>query len=266
MIKTAPLWLTILLLLAACTTVPITGRQQFNFVPPSSMNTLSAEQYRAFLSEHPLSSRAEDRQLVERVGRRIQQGVEQFFAVRNQDAALEGYEWEFNLVEDEQINAWCAPGGKIIVYTGLLPIAQDEAGLAVVMSHEVAHAVAQHSNERMSQMLVMELGGTALSAALQSQPDKTRDLAMLAFGAGTQLGVLLPYSRTHEYEADELGLHFMVMAGYDPNAAIPFWERMAEAKEGAAPPEFLSTHPADASRIAKIKKLIPEVMKYKMDN
>jgi predicted Zn-dependent protease len=154
------------------------------------------------------------------------------------------------------------PGGKVVVYTGILPITKDELGLATVMGHEIAHAVAKHGNERMSQALLTQMGGTALSVALQKNPAQTRELWMKAFGVGTEVGVLLPYSRLQESEADRLGLIFMAMAGHDPQSAVLFWERMAKKKGGQAPPELLSTHPSDETRIQKIKESLPEAMKY----
>jgi predicted Zn-dependent protease len=154
------------------------------------------------------------------------------------------------------------PGGKVVFYTGILPLTRDENGLAVVMGHEIAHAIADHGNERMSQGLIAQLGGVALSVALDEKPEETQQLWLTAFGAGAQLGVLLPFSRLHESEADHLGLIFMSMAGYNPNHAISFWRRMSEYKEGEAPPEFLSTHPSDETRIAEIEKLLPEALKY----
>jgi predicted Zn-dependent protease len=175
---------------------------------------------------------------------------------------LKGYKWEFNLVEDPNVNAWCMPGGKVVVYTGILPVAKNEAGLATVMGHEIAHAFARHGAERMTQGLLVELGGMALEKALATRPEETRDLFMRSYGAGTQYGILLPYSRKQESEADHLGLIFMAMAGYNPNDALDFWQRMAASSSGQAPPEFMSTHPADATRIRNIKKLIPEAMKY----
>lgn len=200
--------------------------------------------------------------MVRRVGRSIQQSVETYFARQNLSGELQGYQWEFNLVEDDQVNAFAMPGGKVVVNTGLLPVAENDTGLAVVMGHEIAHAVAKHGNERMSQMLVQQMAGMSLAAALQTQPGPTRQLAMAAFGAGTAVGFLLPYSRIQESEADRLGLIFMAMAGYDPRAAVDFWKRMAEKKEGKGPPEFLSTHPADQTRIQNIKQLLPEALKY----
>jgi predicted Zn-dependent protease len=199
--------------------------------------------------------------MVKRVGRRIQGAVEKYMTDNNFRHQLEGYQWEFNLVESKEVNAWCMPGGKVVVYTGILPVAKDENGLAVVMGHEIAHAVAKHGNERMSQGLLTELGGVALSVALRDKPQQTQRLFMNAFGVGAQVGVLLPFSRTHESEADHLGLIFMAMAGYDPHGAVTFWERMAQ-QGGSKPPEFLSTHPSDQTRINKIKAELPEALKY----
>jgi len=247
------------LLLSACGTVPITGRSQLNLIPGQSMLSMSLQQYDQFLKENKVSSNKEQTALVKRVGARIQGAVERYFASSGLQDQLLDYKWEFNLVEDKQINAWCMPGGKVVVYTGLLPVARDEAGLAVVMGHEIAHAIAEHGNERMSQGLLTQLGGVALSTALSTKTSETQQLWMSVYGVGAQYGAILPYGRMQESEADHLGLVFMTMAGYDPNAAIPFWERMAAQKGGQAPPEFLSTHPSDATRIANIRRLIPEV-------
>jgi predicted Zn-dependent protease len=175
---------------------------------------------------------------------------------------LRDYRWEFNIVEDSSINAWCMPGGKVVVYTGIMPVVQNETGLAVVMGHEIAHAVANHGQERMSQGLIAQMGGMALSAALQKKPEQTQALFMTAYGVGAQVGALLPYSRLQESEADHIGLIFMAMAGYDPHGALDFWRRMANTGKGGAPPEFLSTHPSDETRIKKIEDLIPEAMTY----
>ncbi len=245
-----------------CSTVPITGRSQLSLVSASEMNAMSFQQYDEFLKQSKLSSNTADVDMVKRVGVKIQKAVERYFAENNLASQLNGYAWEFNLVESEEVNAWCMPGGKVVVYTGILPITKDETGLAVVMGHEIAHAIAQHGAERMSQGLLQQLGGVALSVALADQPETTQNLFLTAYGVGTTLGVILPYSRTHESEADRLGLIFMSMAGYDPNAAVDFWIRMAAQKGGAAPPEFLSTHPSDETRIADIKKNLPEAMSY----
>jgi predicted Zn-dependent protease len=226
------------------------------------MLATSFQEYNEFLKKHKLSSDQEKVQMVRRVGKRIQQSVETYLAQQNLSGELQGYQWEFNLVEDDQVNAFAMPGGKVVVYTGLLPVAKNETGLSVVMGHEIAHAVAKHGNERMSQMLVQQMAGMSLAAALQSQPDTTRQLAMAAFGVGSAVGFLLPYSRVQESEADHLGLMFMAMAGYDPREAVEFWQRMAAEKGGGSPPEFLSTHPADETRIQNIRQLLPEALQY----
>jgi predicted Zn-dependent protease len=251
-----------LLLLSSCSQVEITGRKQFNLVPDSLMNSMSFQSYSEFLSQHKLSTNTQQTQMVKRVGSRIQEAVEQYCSKNCIQDRLKGYEWEFNLVEDPNVNAWAMPGGKTVVYTGLLPVAQTEAGLAVVMGHEIAHTFARHGAERMTQGLIVEMGGMALSKALANKPEQTQDLFIRSYGIGTQYGILLPYSREHESEADHLGLIFMAMAGYNPNEAIGFWQRMADSKKGAAPLELLSTHPADSTRIRNIEKLMPEAMKY----
>ncbi len=248
--------------LASCATVPITGRTQLDIIPASTMLSMSLQQYDDFLKNHKLSIDKEKTRMVQNVGERIQRAVEDYMMEQGLSARLNGYVWEFNLVESEEANAWCMPGGKVVVYTGIFPITQDESGLAVVLSHEIAHAIAKHGDERMSQGLLTELGGFALSTALETKPEKTKALWMAAFGVGSNLGIILPYSRLHENEADHLGLIFMAMAGYDPNRAVAFWERMAQQKKGAASPEFLSTHPSDQTRINKIVAAIPEAMKY----
>jgi predicted Zn-dependent protease len=253
----------IVLLLSSCSQVALTGRKQLNLVPASVMHSLSFQSYSEFLSQNKMSSNIQQIQMVKRVGSRVQKAVEQYCAENNLSGQLQGYKWEFNLAEDPSVNAWCMPGGKVVVYTGLLPLAKDEAGLAVVMGHEIAHAIAKHGAERMTHDLIVEFGGMALSEALAKKPEQTRNLFMKSYGIGTQYGVLLPYSRVHENEADRMGLTFMAMAGYDPHEAISFWERMSAAnKNASSPPEILSTHPADATRIRNIKSLIPEAMQY----
>lgn len=251
-----------LLLLASCTTVPITGRSQLNLIPGSSMLSMSLQQYDTFLKEHKVSTNKEQTDMVKRVGARIQNAVERYFTAKGMTSRLADYKWEFNLVEDKEVNAWCMPGGKVVVYTGILPVAQGDTGLAVVMGHEIAHAIAEHGNERMSQGLLAQFGGAALSEALSTKPAATQQLWMSVYGVGAQYGAIMPYGRMQESEADHLGLIFMAMAGYDPNEAITFWQRMAAQKGGQSPPEFLSTHPSDATRIQKIKQLIPEAMSH----
>ncbi len=258
-------WKIVLIFCAAitlsCTTVPITGRQQLDLVPAGQMMSMSYQQYDQFLKENKLSTNQPQADMVKRVGVNIQQAVEIYFGQHNMKNELDGYAWEFNLIENKEPNAWCMPGGKVVVYTGLLPTTKDETGLAVVMGHEIAHAVARHGSERMSQGLLQQLGGMALQKAVEEKPEQTQQMWMMAFGLGSQLGVMLPYSRLHESEADRLGLIFMALAGYDPNQAIPFWQRMGEGG-GVKPPEFLSTHPSDETRINNIRALLPEALKY----
>jgi predicted Zn-dependent protease len=253
----------VLFFAVSCETVPITGRSQLSLVSDSQMNAMGLDYYKEFLSQNKLSGDAAQTKQVKNVGLKISNAVTRFFNQSGQSDKTADYKWEFNLVENKDANAWCLPGGKVVVYTGILPITKDEAGLAVVMGHEIAHAVAGHGSERMSQGLLTQMGGVALSAALSQQPAATSYLFMQAYGVGTQIGILLPYSRLHESEADRLGLIFMAMAGYDPNAAVSFWQRMAQTKKGASPPEFLSTHPADQNRINNIKSYIPEAMSYR---
>lgn len=200
--------------------------------------------------------------MVKRVGTRIQHAVEQFMAEHNASNQLKGYAWEFNLIDENIVNAWCMPGGKVVFYTGIMPICEDEKGVAVVMGHEVAHAVANHGSERMSQGLIQQMGGEALNVAMATKPDETRALFGTAYGLASNYGAMLPFSRLHESEADKMGLIFMAMAGYDPREAPKFWERMAAQSGGAAPPEFMSTHPAHATRIKDLNAQIPEAMKY----
>ncbi len=249
-----------LLAIAACSTVPITGRRQLALVSSSEMQQMSYASYRQVLDTSKVITN-QNAAMVKRVGQRIQRAVEQYMAQNNMSDQLAGYAWEFNLIQDNQVNAWCMPGGKVVVYTGILPITRDETGLAVVMGHEIAHAIAKHGDERMSQGLLQQLGGATLQAALGSNPSLTNNLFLTAFGAGSQIG-MLAYGRKQESEADRLGLVFMAMAGYDPQQATNFWERMAAGKGGQAPPEFLSTHPSDQTRIADLRRHMPEALKH----
>jgi predicted Zn-dependent protease len=250
-----------LIFLISCSVVPMTGRKQFVAIPSSQMIALSAESYSQVLAEGKLSNNSSYVNMVRRVGQRLTTAVETYMKQNELEALIEGYDWQYNVLVSEDLNAWCMPGGQIAFYEGIIPVCEDENGVAVVMGHEIAHAVAQHGNERMSQQLALQMGGIALSEALKTKKQETIDLAMLAFGVGAQVGVLLPYSRTHESEADELGLYFMAMAGYNPQAAPNFWKRM-EARSSARPPEFLSTHPDPSIRIANLERLMPKAMEY----
>lgn len=256
-------WMALMIvLLSGCAEVPVTGRSQINLIPDSTLNAMASQEYANFLKQNKLCTDPQKVDQVKRVGYRLVEAVERFCRQNDMTDAVAGFGWEFNVVESKEINAWCMPGGKVVVYTGLLPVARDDAGLAVVLGHEIAHAIARHGNERMSQGLLVELGGAALSEAIRTQPAATQQLFMRSFGIGTQVGILLPYSRTHEKEADRLGLIFMAMAGYDPRVAIDFWHRMAAAQQGPRPPEILSTHPSDATRIAYLQEIMPEALAY----
>ncbi|MBK6839437.1 MAG: M48 family metallopeptidase [Bacteroidetes bacterium] len=250
----------LVLFLVSCSKVPITKRKQINLLPESEMMSMSLTSYREFLSQHPPVNGSSEAGMVKNVGAKISASVTRYMNQNGYAKRVQGYQWEFNLVNSNEANAWCMPGGKVVVYSGLLPITQDESSLAIVMGHEVAHAVARHGNERMSQMMVSTLGGMALDVALSQKSAETRSIFMTAYGAGSVLGTLA-YSRTHETEADKLGLIFAAMAGYDPQKAIVFWERMA-SKGGAKPPELLSTHPSDQTRIKNLKEFMPTALSY----
>lgn len=250
------------LVLTSCATVPITGRQTLNLVPASELIMMADQQYAEVLKKSKLSVDPAKVALVKKVGGRIAAASENFMRESGREAQIRDYKWEFNLIEDDKtVNAWCMPGGKVAVYTGILPITQDEAGLAVVVGHEVAHALARHGDERMSQAMLVQLGGMGLSVALTKQPALTQQIFAAAYGLGANVGYILPYGRLQESEADRIGISLMAMSGYDPNAAIPLWERM-NSQGGPRSPEFLSTHPNPESRIENIKKLIPEALRY----
>lgn len=246
----------------SCTTVPVTGRRQLNLVSDAAMLDMSFQQYEEFLKNNKLSTDRGQISQVRTVGGKIQKMVEHYMIANNIADELADYRWEFNLIDSEEKNAWAMPGGKVVVYSGILPITRNDAGLAVVLGHEIAHIIAKHGNERMSRELVTQMGGVALSTALAQKPEATQKLWMKAFGIGTQVGFLLPYSRIQENEADHLGLLFTAMAGYNPVEALNFWERMSRENSGQTPPEWLSTHPSDATRINNIRAMIPEVMPY----
>lgn len=251
----------LVIFIISCSKVPITGRKQLIIIPDGQLYPASFGQYSDFMKTAKLSTNATQSQLVKKVGNNIKNAVETYLKEKKLSDRLSDYKWEFNLVEDPTANAWCMPGGKVAVYTGILPITQTEAGLAVVMGHEIAHAIAEHGGERMSQSMIQQLGGVALNVALKEKSAQTQSLWMAAYGAGSQVGVMLPFSRLHETEADKLGLIFMSIAGYNPSEAIAFWQRMSQNSTGK-PPEFLSTHPSDNTRINDLKKYLPEAMKY----
>jgi predicted Zn-dependent protease len=249
-------------LLSGCALNLVTGRNQLSLVNESELQLMAVSQYRTFLTENKvLSSNNREAATVNRVGARIASAITKYYNDQGKGEVLEGYKWEFNTVDSKEANAWCMPGGKVVVYTGLLPITQNETGLAIVMGHEIAHAVASHGNERMSRAMVQQLGGMALQVAVAQKPQETQELFLMSYGIGSQLGAMLPWSRQQETEADRFGLIFAAMAGYNPQEAIPFWQRMSSAG-GASPPEFLSTHPSDESRIRKLRQFMPEAMKY----
>lgn len=245
-----------------CATVPLTGRKQLSLIPNSQLLPLSFDNYKTVLDSAHVSSNKQQADMVKRVGANIQKAVEKFMAQNNASDQLKGYAWEFNLIQDDVVNAWCMPGGKVVFYTGIMPICQDETGVAVVMGHEVAHAIANHGGERMSQGLMQQMGGVALDVALSNKPEETNQMFDMAYGLASNYGAILPFSRLHESEADKMGLIFMSMAGYDPREAPLFWERMDAKSGGGAPPEFMSTHPAHSTRIKDLNEQIPEALKY----
>ena len=239
----------ILTLFVQCASVPLTGRKQVILLPESEMMQMSLTSYGDFLKENKLSTRTDDTRRVKEVGTRIAAAVEAYLKSQGLEKQIEGYQWEFNLVQSPEMNAWCMPGGKVVVYEGILPVCEN--------------AIARHGNERMSQQMLIQAGSTAAAYALKEKSESTQALLGTAIGLGANYGVILPFSRKHELEADRLGLIFMTIAGYNPEEAIPFWTRMASAGSGQKPPEFMSTHPSDAHRIEQIKALMPEVLKYK---
>lgn len=253
--------LSLLLIASQCATVPVTGRKQLSTVSNSELIPMSFAQYKEVLKTSKLSNDAEQVAMVKRVGERVQKAVEIYARENGYTSVLNGFQWEFNLLDDDKtVNAWCMPGGKVAFYTGIMPICKDETGVAVVMGHEIAHAVASHGRERMSQAMVAQLGLSSLQIAMGSNPTATQELLMQSVGAGTQMG-MLKFSRTHESEADKIGLIFMAMAGYDPAAAPKFWGRMSAGSGGSQPPEWQSTHPSHKTRIKDLNAQLPEAKK-----
>ncbi|HXS58217.1 MAG TPA: M48 family metallopeptidase [Hanamia sp.] len=246
-----------------CTTNAITGRSQLSLVSESTLQQEAVTQYKSFLSQNKVvsSTANKDAEMVKRVGTRIAAAITKYYKDKGLSSELDGYNWEFNLVDSKEVNAWCMPGGKVVVYTGLLPITQNEAALAIVLGHEITHAVAHHGQERMSQELVAQ-GVGVVGDVFTSGNSKSNSIFNAVFAPSAQVGVLLPNSRKQEYEADHYGLIFAAMAGYNPREAIPFWERMSKLNAGSTTPEMLSSHPLDAKRIEQLKGYMNEALKY----
>ena len=249
--------------IAGCSKNAVTGRRQLSLLPESQLQTMALQEYKQFLSQNKVVSNTvnKDAEMVRRVGTRISSAITEYYTKQGKGDVLSGYQWEFNLVDSKEVNAWCMPGGKVVVYTGLLPVAQNEAALAIVLGHEITHAVAKHGNERMSQTMLAQGLGVA-GDVLTSRNSQVNGIFNNTFGVGAQVGVLLPNSRKQEYEADHFGLLFAAMAGYNPREAIPFWQRMSQAGGSNKPPEFLATHPADENRIAKLQGYMNEALSY----
>jgi predicted Zn-dependent protease len=266
MIKKTTLALTLAattLATTSCLKVPVTGRRQVNLLPESILGGMAKTQYQQFLSTNaPMQASDNNVAMVRRAGDKIAKAVALYLKQTHQSKRIEGFKWEFNVVNDNTVNAWCMPGGKVVVYTGLLPVTQTEGALAIVMGHEIAHAIARHGNERMSQGLAVQAAGIGAQVFLATKGTSAQGVQLFnqAFGVTSQLGIL-KYSRMHESEADKMGLIFAAMAGYNPEEAIAFWQRMG-AQGGGKPPEILSTHPSDETRIKDLKAFMPRAKSY----
>ena len=247
-----------LILIMGCATNPLTGKSTLALVDNSSIFPSAFQQYDAFLKENKVISGTSDAKLVETVGLKIKLAAEKWLNAIGKPEYLKDYQWEYKLVDDPSVNAWCMPGGKIVVYSGILPVTKDEAGLATVMGHEVAHALLNHGQQRMSAGMLQQVGAVGLGVATGNKSEETQAIAMTAYGAGSQMFGMLPFSRSHESEADKIGLILMAIAGYNPEASVPFWKRMGEASGGQEPAEFMSTHPSHNTRVSNLTKWIPE--------
>ncbi|MBC7410157.1 MAG: M48 family metallopeptidase [Arcicella sp.] len=245
-------------LIYSCAQNPFTGKSTLALVSNSEILPSAFQQYGQFLSENKVITGTSDAKRVENVGTKIKVAAERWLNANGQQGYLKDYQWEYKLVDSKEVNAWCMPGGKIVVYSGILPITKDDAGLATVLGHEVSHALANHGQQRMSAGLLQQLGGAGVAIATGGKSAETQQLAMTAYGAATQYGGMLPFSRSHESEADKIGLTLMAIAGYNPDQAILFWSRMSSNAGGNKPPEFMSTHPSDETRIAALRALVPE--------
>lgn len=249
-------------LLVSCERNAITGRSQLSLVSDADLQTMALSQYKSFLSSNKVVSAGNhDAEMVKRVGTRVSAAVKEYYTQKGLPAAMNGYNWEFNLVENKEMNAWCMPGGKVVCYTGLLPVTQTETALAIVMGHEISHAILGHGKERMSQQLAAQ-GLEALGGAALGTNTRAVNIFNQVYGVSAEYGALLPNSRKQELEADHFGLIFAAAAGYDPKVAVDFWTRMAAQSNGQKPPAFLSDHPSDEERVAKIKEVLPEALKY----
>jgi len=249
------------IVLAGCASVPLTGRNRVMLVSDNEVLSSSLTQYNEYMTTATRSTNSTQTAMVQRVGKKIAAATEQFLIANGLSSEVAQYSWEFNLVKDDEMNAFCMPGGKIVVYEGIMKLCKTDDDLAVVIGHEVAHAVAKHSNERLSQQMLASYGSAILDAALSTRSEAARQLGQTVYGLGANYGVMLPYSRKHELEADRMGLIFMAMAGYDPSVAVTFWQNMSAASNTAIP-TFLSSHPSDAKRITSIQKYLPEAQQY----
>lgn len=245
-------------LVFSCAKNPFTGKNTLALVPNSEILPSAFAQYGTFLKENKVIAGTSDANRVASVGTKIKNAAEKWLNANGYQGYLKDYQWEYHLVENKEVNAWCMPGGKIVVYSGILPITKDDAGLATVLGHEVSHALANHGQQRMSAGMLQQLGAAGVGVAVGGKSEQTQQIAMTAYGATTQYAGMLPFSRSHETEADKIGLTLMAIAGYNPEQAVVFWSRMSAASGGSAPPEFMSTHPSDATRIANLKRLVPE--------
>jgi predicted Zn-dependent protease len=248
----------ILFLVTSCATNPLTGKKTLALVDNSTIFPTAFQQYNQFLTDNKVITGTTESKKVEEIGIKIKDAAQKWFTAIGQPDYLKDYEWDYKLVDDKSVNAWCMPGGKIVVYTGILPITKDDAGLATVMGHEVAHALLNHGQQRMSAGMLQQVGAVGVGLATGTKSEETQQLAMTAYGASSQMFGMLPFSRSHESEADKIGLILMAIAGYNPEASVPFWERMGQASGGQAPPEFMSTHPSHDTRVSNLKKWIPE--------
>ncbi len=245
--------------LLACSNVPITGRKQISLVSQEQIVSLSSAQYNDFVTKNP-PLKDNDAELVKKVGTKVAAAVQTFMRQEGLQHEIAGYNWEFTLIKNDQKNAWALPGGKVVIYTGILPVAAGEDGLATIIGHEIAHVIAKHGSERMSQEILLKYGYATLQQVIGEDPGMAKSIFLEVYGIGGNLG-MLKYSRTHEYEADRLGIIFTSMAGYDPKKALEFWSRMSAGSTSSVP-EFMSTHPSSVSRINRIKELMPEFMSY----